>query len=246
MHKIQPFFKHIIRTISGTKINTPTAVLIGSVIIALSIVSYGYIVRPAAGSGAGQATVDFVKVIAKELKLKGSAWESCLASPEITAQIEREQNDGVSAGVTGTPSSFILLNKNGVYETVARIEGAQPESVIREAIDQALSGNAKTIPFNGQQPTEDELINGTKGGVLFLEYADAECPFCVRFHPTVTSVMNAYDGKIGFTYRHFPLAQIHPNAIPYAKAIECAGKLKGSDAYFGFIDKLFAKQAQNY
>lgn len=244
MNKIQSFFKHIISRVSRAKLDTPTAVILSSLIIAASIVSYGYIVRPV-GTAAAQATVDLVKVIAKELKLKGSDWESCLASQDIKNQINEEQNDGVTAGVTGTPTTFILINKNGVYETVARIEGAQPEANVRAAIDQALSGKAKTTPFKGSQISDSEFVNGERNGVVLVEYADAECPFCVRFHPTVTNVMNAYTGKIGFAYRHFPLTQIHPNALPYAAAIECAGNLKGKDAYFGFIDRLFEKQAGN-
>jgi protein-disulfide isomerase len=245
MHKIQSFFGKIIHRVSVKKISTPTAIILGSMIIAAGIVSYGFIVRSA---GALPQERDIVQEIAKELKLKGSTWETCLASEESLRQVERELNDGVSAGVNGTPTTFILVRKNGLYETVARIEGVQDESesIVRSAVEQALSGTAKTEPFTGSQISDSEFINGTKSDVVMLEYADAECPFCVKFHPTVVRTMDTYGNRIGYVYRHFPLpARIHPNAVRYAMAIECAGNLKGKDAYFEFINRMFVKQAQN-
>lgn len=236
MHKIQSFFKRA----SEAKLSTPTAIILGSIIIAAGIVAYGYIVRPA-----GEVTQDFIAVAAKELKLKGSKWETCLASEAISQQIGNELNDGVTAGVTGTPTTFVLVRKNGVYEVSSKITGAQSEESVRTAIDQALSGKAKTEPFAGSQISDSEFINGTRSDVVVLEYADAECPFCVRFHPTILNVMDIYKDRIGYAYRHFPLS-FHQNALPYAAAIECAGKLKGEEAYFGFINRLFEIQAQNY
>lgn len=240
MHKIQSFFRRITNHAKGIELTTPVAILLGAVIIAFGIIGYGYVTRPA---GVAEPE-DLVKAISKEMKLKGSKWETCLASPEIADQIKKELNDGIAAGVTGTPSTFILVNKNGVYEVASRIEGAQSEGAVRQAIDRALAGNVKTTKFDGEQIGSDEFVLGTKSDVIVLEYADAECPFCVRFHPTIRNVMSSYGDRIGFVYRHFPLTQIHPNAVRYAAAIECAGNLKGKEAYFGFIDNLFAKEAQ--
>ncbi len=240
MNKIQSFLHRFTNRGHAPLLSTPTAIIIGSVIIALGIVGYGYTSRPSEGIG----SQDLVKVVAKELKLKGSKWDSCLSSSETAAQVRKELNDGVTAGVTGTPTTFVLVNKNGTYEVSARIEGAQPEGNVQQAIEQALAGNVKTTPFAGAPITADEFVQGRRDEVILLEYADAECPFCVRFHPVVTSMMEAYGDRIGFAYRHFPLTQIHPNAERYAAAIECAGTLKGPDAYFGFIDKLFKAEAQ--
>lgn len=240
MSKIQSFFKRFKKHDSGPALSTPTAVIIGSIIISAGIVGYGYVSRPAGP----EAPQDLVKVVAKELKLKGSAWDSCLTSQDTIKQVQNEENDGIAAGVSGTPTSFILVNKNGKWEVASKIEGAQPEQNVRQAIDKALAGNVKTTPFTGAQLSDSEFVKGTKGNVVLLEYADAQCPYCVRFQPTVEHVIASYGDRVGFVYRHFPLTQIHPNAMPYAIAIECAGKLKGSDAYFSFSDKLFNKELQ--
>ncbi len=238
MSKIRTFFKNLQSPFTHLTLTTPYAVLIGSCILALSIVSYGYIVRPIQNE-----VRDFIQEIAKEMKLKGSSWEKCLASDETMETIGTDFTDGTQAGVTGTPTTFILVKKSGVYATVAKIEGAQTEEFIRAALDQALSGKAKTTPFTGAPITSNEFVQGKDGDVMVVEYADIECPYCIRFHPTITSVMNDYQDRAGFVFRHFPLTNIHAQALPYAAAVECAGKEKGSDAYFKFINRLFEKQS---
>lgn len=239
MNKIKSFFKGVRGHGSIPTLSTPVAIIIGSIIIALGIVGYGYVSRPI-----GEVTQDLVKEIAKELKLKGSKWESCLASEEVVKQVERELNDGIAAGVTGTPTTFILAKKGGSYETVATIVGAPDDSTaqLQSAIELALSGKAKSTAFGGSQVSDTEFVNGVRSEVLVIEYADAECPFCMKFHPSMIAMMDTYKDRVGFVYRHYPLPpRIHPNALPYAVAIECAGNLKGKDAYFSFIDKLLTQ-----
>lgn len=238
MSKIRTFFNNMQSPFKHFTLTTPYAVLIGSCILALSIVTYGYIVRPVQDE-----VRDLVKEVAKELKLKGSSWEQCLTSDATKEAINADFTDGVQAGVSGTPTTFILVKKSDVYATVAKLEGAQTEELIRAALDQALSGKAKTTPFTGATVASNELIQGKNGDVMVVEYADIQCPYCIRFHPTITSVMNDYQDRVGFVFRHFPLTNIHPQALPYATAVECAGKEKGADAYFGFINRLFEKES---
>lgn len=238
MSKLRTFFTSLTKRAHSFTLTTPIATIIGSIIIGMSVIAYGFIVRPTT-----PVVRDLVKEIAKDLKLKGSKWESCLTSDATLNALSEDYNDGVQAGVTGTPTTFILKKKGSTYETVARIEGAQDESYVRAAIEQALSASPKTTPFAGKQPNDTEFVQGTRSDVLVLEYADAECPFCIRFHPTVTKVMEDYGNRVGFTFRHFPLSNIHPHAVPYALAIECAGNLEGAKGYFSFIDKLFTEQA---
>ena len=49
------------------------------------------------------------------------------------------------------------------------------------------------------------------------------------------------DGKVAWVYRNFPLASLHPNAPKLAEAAECVADLNGNDAYWEFLDVVFAK-----
>lgn len=88
--------------------------------------------------------------------------------------------------------------------------------------------------------TEKDHVRGDRNArILLIEYSDLECPFCKRFHPTAQQIVEEYDGKVAWVYRHFPLDQIHLKADKEAEAIECANKLGGNDAFWKLTDKIF-------
>lgn len=57
-----------------------------------------------------------------------------------------------------------------------------------------------------------------------VEFMDFQCPFCRQAESVVDQVMAEpeFAGKVRFVFRHFPLADIHPQAVAAAQAAECA------------------------
>jgi protein-disulfide isomerase len=76
--------------------------------------------------------------------------------------------------------------------------------------------------------------------IEIVEFADFQCPFCLRAHPTVEKVLTTYGNRIHFVYRHYPLAS-HPNARPAAEASECAAE---QDKFWPYYKLLFADSAK--
>lgn len=66
---------------------------------------------------------------AKQLKLDEIRFSSCLNSGRYDAQIDRDAEDGIRAGTSGTPSFFI----NGIF-----LGGAQPAEAFERIIDEEL------------------------------------------------------------------------------------------------------------
>jgi protein-disulfide isomerase len=60
--------------------------------------------------------------------------------------------------------------------------------------------------------------------VTIIEFSDYQCPFCRRAEPTVKQVLDAYEGKVRFVFRHFPLDRIHPQARGASEAAACAAE----------------------
>jgi protein-disulfide isomerase len=106
-----------------------------------------------------------------------------------------------------------------------------------------------TTPANGSQQatnfrpvdSTDHTLGSPNAAVQVIEYADLECPYCQQFETTMHQVMDYYgqSGQVSWTYRPFPLAQIHSKAPEEAQAAECAAEQGGNTAFFNYIDQIY-------
>jgi len=107
----------------------------------------------------------------------------------------------------------------------------------KTARDIFLNPVAVTVP----PITEADHVRGSRDASLkIIEYSDLECPYCQDFHGTMQQVMSVYGDKVAWVYRDFPLVEIHPKAVPLAEAAECIAAQSGNDAYWNFLDRIFA------
>ncbi|MFK0244173.1 DsbA family protein [Amycolatopsis azurea] len=87
-----------------------------------------------------------------------------------------------------------------------------------------------------RKPDSNVLIQASDTKVTIVEFLDYQCPVCESYYQNVTKKLEQdYSGKITFVTRNFPL-QMHPLAIPAAKAAEAAS-LQGK--YREMYDKLY-------
>ncbi|MBI4411692.1 MAG: thioredoxin domain-containing protein [Deltaproteobacteria bacterium] len=77
----------------------------------------------------GQQEIDKLKGYAKELGLNEKKFAECLDSDKYAEEVDKDLNDGIAAGVSGTPAYFV----NGML-----ISGAQPFERFKELIDEEL------------------------------------------------------------------------------------------------------------
>jgi protein-disulfide isomerase len=88
--------------------------------------------------------------------------------------------------------------------------------------------------------TSDDHIAGAQNApVTLVEYGDYECPACGLAYPNVQRVQAYFDERLRFVFRHFPLQQIHPNAMPAAECAECAG---AHDRFWAMHEGLYENQ----
>lgn len=74
--------------------------------------------------------------------------------------------------------------------------------------------------------------------VVIVEYADLQCPACIRFaNETLKPLIAKHvdTGRVRFAFRHFPLPN-HPMARPAAIAAQCAGE---QGKFWQFSERLF-------
>jgi protein-disulfide isomerase len=83
--------------------------------------------------------------------------------------------------------------------------------------------NKQKANIGGGQPTNHVQGQGTKK-VTIVEYGDFQCPACGAYYPIVEQARAKYGDDITFQFRHFPLVQIHQNAMAAHRAAEAADK----------------------
>lgn len=163
---------------------------------------------------------------------------SCVTKRNYQAQIQQDRQTAETAGVGGTPATFV----NGFF-----INGAQPWSVFKQAIEDALAGKKKT-PATGDPKAPDisgrDVVLGEQNApVTLIEYGDYQCPFCARYFMEVEPLLREEyikTGKVKMVFRNYPF--LGPESVSAAEAAECA---KDQGQFWAFHDALYNAEHQD-
>jgi len=129
----------------------------------------------------------------------------------------------------------------GIERYVQKQRQAQAEAEARQRQSAAeLAENIRPV-----SPERDHVYGNPDAPVSLVEYSDFECPFCKRFHSTAREIVESYDGRVNWVYRHFPLPMHNPGAQQQAEASECAAALGGNDAFWTYSDTIFERTRSN-
>ncbi len=64
---------------------------------------------------------------------------------------------------------------------------------------------------------------GATATVTLVEFADFQCPACAAYHPVLEKLHETFGDRLKMAFRHYPLIQIHQNALIASQAAEAAG-----------------------
>lgn len=114
------------------------------------------------------------------------------------------------------------------------------------ALYMSRQGNAaEATNETGAQPVASSGGGRIRGAadapVTLVEYGDFQCPTCGHYHPILMELLSRYQGKLKLEYHHYPLIQIHPNAMGAALAAESAGD---QGKYWEMHDLLYERQRE--
>ena len=247
MSKIHHHVSKISHAFKNITLTTPVAILLGAVIISGGLMGYGLIMQGGTSGTPGTIANPLPKML-KALGINKNDFATCLDTGAMASAVGASTQDGIQAGVTGTPTTFIIKEENGVQYVVATVSGAQTHEFFKQAIDQALTSTtiSKLPRFTGKNIDPSELEGGVKSSKVYVvEYSDLECPFCISVYGTLKQIRTEYKDSVSFAYRNFPLTQIHQHAQKEAEMISCVAKLGGTKAYYSIIDSMFEFKIKN-
>ena len=90
--------------------------------------------------------------------------------------------------------------------------------------------------------TDQDWVKGKSDApVTLVEYTDFQCPACGAYYPIVDQLSKEMGDSLRVVIRHYPLVQIHDNALPAARVSEAAGR---QGKFWEMYDLLFANQKE--
>ena len=101
------------------------------------------------------------------------------------------------------------------------------------------NGDSNSDGNNSGAEGSSYVVGAGTSGVTVVEFADFQCPACRSYYPVTTQIKQKYGDKIKFQFRHFPLVQIHKNAMVVHRAAEAAGR---QGKFWEKHDLLFERQ----
>lgn len=172
---------------------------------------------------------------AKIADINAKKIDKCVNDGKYVENVEEDEAAAELSGVSGTPNNIIVSGNN-----VAQLGGAYPREDFDKIIENFLNGtpeNVELADIDFKPVNEDDWVLGNKNApVTIIEYSDIDCPFCRRHHPTLQDIVEDYNGRVNWVYRHLPLDALHPLARSKAEATECAGAEEGNDAFWSLLD----------
>lgn len=101
------------------------------------------------------------------------------------------------------------------------------------------SSNSAALPVNAVVST-DQIKGSREAKTILIEYSDFQCPACAVYAPITKKIVEEFNDKMAFVYRHFPLPQ-HKNAELAALASEAGGR---QNKFWQMHDAIFENQEE--
>jgi Na+/H+ antiporter NhaA len=142
------------------------------------------------------------------------------------------------AALSGIGFTVSLLIANLAFDTPALVTEATVGVLLSAVFATALAWvvfrlaavlrgeRTATLPYLLAMPVDParDHIRGPAGAPLTLvEYADFECPFCLRSTGAIRDLRERFGDDLRYVFRHLPLTDVHGHAEAAAVAAEAAG-----------------------
>jgi protein-disulfide isomerase len=155
------------------------------------------------------------------------------AKPKPKPKISPELEQQILEVIRRNPEVVYEVLKKYAVEQQA-LQEKREQTAQSTAVKKLLQDTKKVI---GDSPT----TGATMRKILLVEFSDFQCPYCATATVNVRKFMAKHKDKVTLVYKHFPLTQAHPQALPAAKAAWAAHK---QGKFWEYHDGLFANQSK--
>jgi protein-disulfide isomerase len=146
-------------------------------------------------------------------------------SVKVTPQLEKQ----ILEVIRRNPDILVEILQKYAIEQQAKEKKVQTEAIAK------VRKNTKSMI--GDSPT----MGASNRQIVMVAFSDFQCPYCATADKSVKQFMAKHKDKVTLVYKYFPLTQIHPEALPAARAAWAANK---QGKFWDYHDALYANQAK--
>lgn len=147
-----------------------------------------------------------------------------------------------SAATDLTIETFFEENQEAMDKYVESRINAYVVSQKQKVIDRKfeLYSSAEETISSGKH-----IYGNEKARFTLVEFSDAECPYCKRFHSVPKKVVDSSSGLVNWQWKHLPLPSHNPVATVEAQSMECVSELAGNQAFWVYLHQVFEETQGN-
>jgi protein-disulfide isomerase len=129
---------------------------------------------------------------------------------------------------------LLYLAKGLLENQTLRTISEHPEAIVRSVqnykekkqadADRLVRETFFSLHKDGALTAGSPKQGSSKEDIILIEFSDFQCPACFQAYGDIKQFMSQHGRSITLVYKHFPLSQIHPEAMPAAKASWAAGQ----------------------
>ncbi|WP_310426090.1 DsbA family protein [Chamaesiphon sp. VAR_48_metabat_135_sub] len=165
----------------------------------------------------------------------------------LETSIAKDRSPASKSSVTQSVKVSPQLEKQ-IIEVLRRhpevlLDVLQKYAIEQQQKEQKAQAEAiKQIRKNTKVLIGDSPVTGSVDRqIVMVAFSDFQCEFCAKADKNIKQFMEKHKDKVTLVYKHFPLTQIHPEALPAAGAAWAANK---QGKFWEYHDALFANQAK--
>jgi protein-disulfide isomerase len=146
-------------------------------------------------------------------------------SVKVTPQLEKQ----ILEVIRRNPDVLVEILQKYATEQQAKEKKVQAEAIAK-------------VRKNTKAMIGDSPVSGASNRqIVMVAFSDFQCPYCASADRSIKQFMAKHKDKVTLVYKYFPLTQIHPEALPAARAAWAANK---QGKFWDYHDALYANQAK--
>jgi protein-disulfide isomerase len=146
-------------------------------------------------------------------------------SVKVTPQLEKQ----ILEVIRRNPDVLVEILQKYATEQQAKEKKVQAEAIAK-------------VRKNTKAMIGDSPVSGASNRqIVMVAFSDFQCPYCATADKSIKQFMAKHKDKVTLVYKYFPLTQIHPEALPAARAAWAANK---QGKFWDYHDALYANQAK--